>query len=551
MDFSGISFSVETISPTQAIKMLAGSIATGKVDQGSLSAFERDMAHGRWIFNGAPIIISSDGRLLDGRVRLHACIRANAEFETLVVAGISAEAFETIDSLRKRTLGDVLSMRSEIHGRALASGLRIIWSYQNNLVPGIGKAPTPTALLDILQSNPEIRDSIIPGLSAMPLLPHGCSIAMHYLMSKIDAEKATQFISQIGQPLELEDTHPIVQLRTALQSLRGQGGARKQTYILAITFKSWNSFVLGKPIKQLKYAADHEAFPRLQGDLDWGPLSRFENKSASPRLSYSKLLVKTLMVTPDLAEMMLASRGVNRHVTASVINKYARDMQAGRWRLNGQTIKVGSDGTLIDGQHRLEAAKKARKAFPAIIVEGVPVDSINSLDIGRRRAVSDILREQGESHTTTLASALRWLWMIKAGVILAANSSPTNGELLELLQKHPEIRLSLRQVVNIREIMGGGIASALHCSFAERDLPKANEFFGRLIDGVQLAESSPVRHLRERLIRTRSSHRVRLAEAERVALTIKAWNSFSAGKEMQLLVWRNRGTAREALPAIQ
>ena len=225
-------------------------------------------------------------------------------------------------------------------------------------------------------------------------------------------------------------------------------------------------------------------------------------------------------------------------------------MLAGRWRLNGQTIKISKDGRLLDGQHRLEAAKKAKCSFPAIVVEGLASEIFASLDIGRRRSVSDVLRDRGESHTTILASALRWLWMIENGVILAANSSPTNGELLEVLDCHPEIRASNKRVSAIRVIMGSGIAAALHRTFADKDMPRADEFFARLIDGVQLAEHSPIRHLRERLIRTRSSHRVRLAEAERVAISIKAWNAYREDRAIQLLAWRNRGGAREALPAV-
>jgi hypothetical protein len=196
----------------------------------------------------------------------------------------------------------------------------------------------------------------------------------------------------------------------------------------------------------------------------------------------------------------------------------------------------------------LEAAKKARASFPAIIVEGLPDEISSTLDIGRRRAASDILRERGETSTIVLASALRWLWMIENNVILAANSSPSSGELLELLDRRPDIRKSLRQVNAIREIMGGEIAAALHRTFADKEEERADSFFARLIDGVNLSEDSPIRHLRERLLRTRSSHRVRLAEAERVALSIKAWNAYRADRPMQLLVWRNRGASRETLP---
>lgn len=162
--------------------------------------------------------------------------------------------------------------------------------------------------------------------------------------------------------------------------------------------------------------------------------------------------------------------------------------------------------------------------------------------------MSDVLRERGESNTIIFASALRWLWMIENNVVLAANSSPSSGELLDLLERRPGIRTSLKQVATIREIMGSGIAAALHRTFADKDDERADMFFIRLGDGVGLASDSPILHLRERLLRTRSSNRARMAEAERVALCIKAWNAYRADRPMHLLVWRNRGAAREPLP---
>jgi hypothetical protein len=551
-DLSSITSRVETITPDVAALMLERVVSTGRIDQPTLAAFARDMRVGRWLLNGAPIVLSQDGQVLDGRARLRACVSAGSSFETLIVQGVSIDTFETIDSVRKRTLADVLAMRHEIHGRALASALRIIWTYDSGGTPGSGKPPTPMSLLAVLEQNPEIRDSVMPAMRAMPLLPHGCGIALHHLASRLDPPRADQFMSQLADPLDRPSADPIVQLRNVLLSLRGQGGARKQTYIIAISVKALNAFRKGKDIKHLRYAPDREAFPRLDGEKDWGPLSRVGSSSEQRPSERSKprhLKVRAAMVTPEMAESMLTDRGPNRHVAASVINKYARDMTAGRWRLNGQTIKLSADGRLLDGQHRLEAAKKAKRAFPAIIVEGLADEILGSLDIGRRRAMSDVLRERGESNTIILASALRWLWMIQNNVVLAANSSPTNGELLEILGEYPGVRDSQKRVLAIRDIMGSGIAAALHRTFAEKNGEQADEFFDRIIDGVNLSESSPVRHLRERLIRTRASHRVRLAEAERVAITIKAWNAYRDNRPVQLLVWRNRGAAREALPA--
>jgi hypothetical protein len=551
-DTAGITWSIKTISPETASTMLKSVAAAGHLDQSTLQSFERDMRAGRWALNGAPLIVSKRGVLLDGRARLHACINAGLSFDTLVVNGIDESAFESIDSVRKRTLSDVLAIRSELHGRSLGAALRIIWNYRSGITLRGRKSPGTTTLLALLEQCPEVRDSVLPALRAMPLLPHGCGIAVHYLASRVDPAKADQFFSEIGEPSSHLADSPIVQLRTILETMRGQGGTRKQTYLLAVTVKAWNSFLLGKRIKLLRFAPERESFPQFEGDSNWGPLGDFKpsERGSQSRRPPQSLKVQVLKITPKMAEALLATRGPNRRVSAPVINKYARDMAAGRWQLNGQTIKVSRDGRLLDGQHRLEAAKKSKCSFPAILVEGIDDTTLASLDIGRRRSVSDILRDRGESNTIVLASALRWLWMIESEVVLSANSSPTNGELLDVLSKYPNVRDSIRQITTIRDIMGSGIAAALHQTFSVKDAASADAFFGRLIDGVQLAEDSPIRHLRERLMRTRASTRIRLAEAERVALTIKAWNSFREGRPMQLLVWRNRGTGREPLPTV-
>lgn len=550
-DFPNITSRVERITPDIAKSMLERIIGSAKLDHASVQAFQRDMHDGRWILNGSPIVLSSDGQVLDGRARLDACARSNAPFDTLVIQGVDIKAFETIDSIRKRTLADVLSMRKEKHGRALGAALKIVWTYNWGGAPGTSKGPTPTTLLSVLEEHPEIRDSVKPALRAMPLMPHGCGIALHYLTSAVDSVRADQFLAQIQDPITDAPDDPIVQLREILQTTRGQGGARKQTYILAVSIKALNAFLAGRTIKLLRFSPDRESFPRIVNSSDWGPLSRAiapQKLEAAP-LNAHRIKIKALMIGPEMADKLLADRGPNRAVSSAVIAKYARDIEAGRWQLNGQTIKIDSDGRLLDGQHRLEAVKKAMKAIPAIVVEGLPTDVINSLDIGRKRSMNDVLREHGETNTITLASALRWLWMIRTGVVLAANSSPSIGELLELLEAVPEIRNSLRNVAAIHEIMGNGIAAALHCTFAEKDADLADVFFARLIDGVNLAEHSPIRHLRERLIKTRASRRVRLAEAERVALSIKAWNAFRNDRPLQLLLWRNRGVAREGLPS--
>lgn len=541
---------VVEIGPTDARELAAAFKSAGKVDKKLVKAYADDMAAGRWMLNGASVVLSRDSKVLDGRARLLACIEAKIPFKTLIIKGIDENSFETIDAVRKRRLADVLTIRRFPHGRALAAALRIIWTYQNGSVTG-PRTISPILLLDLIEAHPEIRDSVLPSLRAMPLLPHGSGTALHYLFSLVDPRKSDQFFAQIGTvPFRGEDA-AAGRLRQVLSELRVKGGYRKQTYVLAIAIKAWNAFFMGKPLKQLRYSPEREPFPEIAG------LKRSKTPRGARPVSEcgrpnetkaENLVARVEMVTPERAEKLLASNTLNRGIAGGVVEKYARDMRAGRWRLNGQTIKITSSGRLLDGQHRLEAVKKAKRAFPAIVVEGVPESCLGSLDVGHKRGLSEILRDRGETNTASLASALRWLWMLKHEVVLAANTSPTNGEMLELLEASPGIREGQKYSASLREFMGSGITAALHFIFGEKDRDQADVFFERLIDGVELPATSPIYHLRERLIKIRASHRVRAAEAERVALAIKAWNAYRQSRPVQQLSWRTRGSAREELP---
>jgi hypothetical protein len=538
---------VAVITPADAARLVTSFRSTGKVDQKLVKAYAEDMAVGRWMLNGATIVLSGDSKVLDGRARLLACVQARQPFKTLIIEGVDDGAFETIDAVRKRRLADVLTIRRFPHGRALAAALRLIWSHQSNSI-ATPRNVSPIVLLDLIEARPEIRDSVLPSLRAAPLLPHGTGIALHYLFSLVDPKKSDEFFALVGT--EFLADGPAALLRRVLEELRAKGGTRKQLYLVAVSIKAWNAFVSGKSLKQLRYSPDREPFPEIAGLKPAKPNQRSPSSQPDARKlnQDDRLVARVEMVTPERAEQLLALNTINRGIAGGVVDKYARDMRAGRWRLNGQTIKLTTSGQLLDGQHRLEAVKKARRAFPAIVVEGVPESCLGSLDVGHKRSLGEILRDRGEVNTASLASALRWLWMLKHEVILAANTSPTNGEMLELLEENPGIRNGQKYAASLRDFMGSGITAALHFVFSEKSVDQADAFFERLVDGVELTSTNPIYHLRERLIKIRSSHRVRTAEAERVALAIKAWNAFREKRPLQQLSWRTRGAAREELP---
>jgi hypothetical protein len=433
---------VVEIGPAEARRLISEFKSTSAVDKKFVRTYAEDMAKGRWMLNGASVVLSKELKVLDGRARLLACIQSGTPFRTLLIKGIDENTFETIDAVRKRRLSDVLTIRRFPHGRALAAALRVICGYQNGSIAS-PRNVSPIVLLDLIEAHPEIRDSVVPSLRAAPLLPHGTGIALHYLFSLADPRKSDQFFAQIGTAPLPGDDAPAVRLRQVLEELRARGGYRKQLYVIAVSIKAWNAFLAGKSVKQLRYAPEREPFPEIAGVKQSKSARATETKGqrgAQP-LNAGTLTARVEMVTPERAERLLALNTINRGISGGVVDKYARDMRAGRWYLNGQTIKLTTSGQLLDGQHRLEAVKKAKRPFPAIVVEGIPESFLGSLDVGHKRGLSEILRDRGETNTASLASALRWLWMLKHEVVLAANTSPTNGEMLELLEESPEIEM--------------------------------------------------------------------------------------------------------------
>lgn len=117
--------------------------------------------------------------------------------------------------------------------------------------------------------------------------------------------------------------------------------------------------------------------------------------------------VEIIDVTPAMAKAWLAKNPNNRNIRQPVVTSYARDILAGNWMLNGETIKFDTAGRLIDGQHRLSAVIVADTTVGMVVIRGVDADVMDTVDVGAKRTYADALRLQGEDNTTTLAAVVR------------------------------------------------------------------------------------------------------------------------------------------------
>jgi hypothetical protein len=104
---------------------------------------------------------------------------------------------------------------------------------------------------------------------------------------------------------------------------------------------------------------------------------------------------KVMTITPEIAEALLAKNISNRPLDKDKVRTWLKEMQANRWKLTHQGIAFASDGTLVDGQHRLHAIIENGTTVEMLVFLDCDKDSFDVLDVGKKRSHNDILRLGG------------------------------------------------------------------------------------------------------------------------------------------------------------
>ena len=96
-------------------------------------------------------------------------------------------------------------------------------------------------------------------------------------------------------------------------------------------------------------------------------------------------------ITPDMAREMLTHNTKNRKVRNDAVTAFARDMANGEWTISHQGIAFDSEGTLIDGQHRLMAIVKANVPVTMMVTRGFEPKTIGIIDNNIKRTTKDFM----------------------------------------------------------------------------------------------------------------------------------------------------------------
>lgn len=263
-------------------------------------------------------------------------------------------------------------------------------------------------------------------------------------------------------------------------------------------------------------------------------------------------------LTPEDANRLLDKNTHNRPLSQGDILKWATEMEAGNWQLNGEAIKIDVAGRILDGQHRLHALalQSPGTRIQFLVVRGLKEETQKTMDQGRKRSLDDQLNLEGVDADKSVASAIRLLRTHELGLLFRSprvvSAQVTTPSLVTWAADNPDAMDLVRAGVRYHNApLRRGILGMVYALVAlEHGSDIADDFFGRLADGVDLQEGSPILALRNRLfyLRTGGSDGFsqKITDRDLIGMTISTFNSWVTGRRLTKIQRPPGGTWNES-----
>ena len=248
-----------------------------------------------------------------------------------------------------------------------------------------------------------------------------------------------------------------------------------------------------------------------------------------------------IMITPTTAKGMLELNTSNRRIKKAIVDMYAQDMAAGRWKENtGEVIKISQTNKILDGQHRLKAIVKSNVPILMHIAVGLEDDVFSVLDTGSSRNATDAFMVSGIKNENMLPSIISMYNLLDANKRYGAqkNNKSTNSVLLDQYYSNEDYWQNLAKRSKIwylafSKILQPSFIGGFYAFFSKLDEDKAYQFISELCTGSG-SNNFVINLLRNKLMQDKMSPR-KMPPSLKIALIIKAWNYFVTDKSVKFL----------------
>lgn len=255
----------------------------------------------------------------------------------------------------------------------------------------------------------------------------------------------------------------------------------------------------------------------------------------------ANMRVEFRAVTPEWAAQQLAERNTRNRRLSSAWLKLLSAIERGKMLVNGETIVFDTDGTLINGQHRLKAIAEGNHVVPMLIVYGVRPEAFATYDQGKRRNGADVLSIVGYEDCVTAAAALAWQNMYDMGDMRVGSYKPVpNDQIAGLADEYSDLLIFVKPVKAARcRLIPPGLLVFLYYQFSSRVPELADRWFEKVAAGVGVEKESHEFLLRRRLEDMQGRRDVGI-QVEIAAMSVITWNRLVKSDPVPgYLVWKS------------
>ena len=212
-----------------------------------------------------------------------------------------------------------------------------------------------------------------------------------------------------------------------------------------------------------------------------------------------------MLVTSEMAALMLEANTVNRPVRQVRVQTHIRRLEKGTFRLQPHGLAFASDGMLIDGQHRLMAISQSGIAGTMQAAFGCNRDEFSIIDGQAPRSAADMLHIDGQKNGAIKAAIAARLLAIQTG-----NDGPRRAPQEEVYDYVHELEADLLDASasvgqGYKKISNPTALGLAYYWIGSRTKHAASlpSYFSDLLEGG-FAKGSPGVKLRDKLMQRRS-----------------------------------------------
>lgn len=285
---------------------------------------------------------------------------------------------------------------------------------------------------------------------------------------------------------------------------------------------------------------------------------------------------KPITITPEEALEILDKNTHNRKIKLENVNSIIHDLQHGHWQVNGDTIRIAPDGTLLDGQHRLSACEKSGIPLETFVVVNVPKLAQKTIDTGSKRSYVDVLTLRGETNPAALSSVIKlshkmidiYLPKEKQGKTKNFALASTNNSLRYIYDEKQDARIRVNATNDMlddfysdykEELPYATDFAVMHKRKAKqlgltipfvgttrfllglKDDERAEEFLETMLLGTNLEEIDMIYKLRDKLVNEVNNTSVtkkKKGNNWKFGIIFKTWNLEKNGRKLKNLDYR-------------